>query len=255
MVTRRIKFKSEGYDLVGELNLPPNTSKKLPTIILFHGLTNSRIDCPLINETSHALTENSFAVLRFDFFGSGESPGEMKDKTIDILLQNAKDSIEYTTKNPLVNSNRLGLFGRSFGGTVVCLLDPDKRIKARVIASPPVLLEKTMKPLFKIMKQKARQGMKIVATGKYKGAYDLGPAWFNSLKGLAQRATNNLKQLDSVLVLGTARDQKVTLQDVCTVINNLTEPKKIWIYDAEHDYAGVEKQAVQETVTWFKKYL
>ncbi|UCG95734.1 MAG: alpha/beta hydrolase [archaeon] len=259
MKTEKVRFKSGGHKLVGEINFPEKINGKLPAIILFHGLSNSRRDCPLINETSKALTENGFIAFRFDFYGSGESPGEMRDKIIDILEQNTKDAIEFITKYSQVDSNKLGLWGRSLGGTFVCLLPTDPRIKARVVASSGPIIEKIMEEKLEELKKKELElekvGKRLPGTGAYKGPFEFRPAWFESLKGLDSRVLENLKNLNTVLVLGTSLDQKVTVDSTCMVMNNVKEPKRIWVFNTDHDYGGFEKHAVEETLNWFKKFL
>ena len=259
MRTKKVNFQSARFKLAGEINLPNNFQGKLPTVILFHGLTNSRKDCPLIDTVSKALVKNGIIAFRFDFFGSGESQGEMREKRFDILEQNAKDAITFISDQPFVNRFRLGLWGRSFGGTFASLIPPNKNIKARVIASPGTIIEKTIMDKWKRLKKKERElqkiGKKLAGTGKYKGAYELDVGWFTSLRGVDKRITDNLKKIKTVLVLGTANDEKVTLNDICTAANLVKEPKKIVIYNTGHDYSGYESEAVKETINWFRKYL
>lgn len=59
-----------------------------------------------------------------------------------------------------------------------------------------------------------------------------------------------------MLVFGTTPDQKIPLEAACHIVNNVNEPKKIWIFEGvDHDYGGVEKEAVKLAVDWFKEYL
>ena len=259
MRTQKISFFSKGNKIIGEMNLSVNQGKKLPTIILFHGLTNTRNDCPLIVQTAKTLVENGFNSFRFDFFGSGESDGEMKDKTLDILLQNAKDAVEFISNHKLVDKNKIGLWGRSIGGTIGCLIPPNKKIKARVLASPGVFLENSFENKFKGLQEKEKKlekiGKKLPGTGSYKGKFELKKSWFTSLKGTDKKIIRNLNKLKNILVLGTSYDQKVTINNVCQIINFVKEPKRIWIYPCDHDYAGFEKEAIRETTDWFKKFL
>jgi len=259
MKVEKVKFESTGYTLAGEIDLPDKFNGKLPTVVLLHGLSNSRKDCPLINETTEALVENGFIAFRFDFYGSGESPGEMRDKRMDILEQNAKDAIEFIAKDERVEKNKIGIWGRSLGGTLACLLPQDARIKTRVAASPATRMEKIMKEKIEELKKKEieleKVGKKLPGTGAYKGPFEFREEWFESLEGLDRRIRGNLEKLDTMLVLGTALDQKVTADNACIVMNNVKEPKRIWMFNTDHDYAGVEKEAVKEAADWFKKYL
>jgi len=259
MRIEKTTFQSAGFKLTGEFVLPNRLEAPLPAVILLHGLTNSKNDCPLINETSEALVKNGLIVFRFDQYGSGESPGEMQDKTITMLEQNLKDAIEFVAKDKRVDKNKIGLWGRSLGGTLVCLIPNDKRIKARVVASPGTMFESTANKKLEELKRKEieleKVGKKLPGTGNYKGPFDFKPEFYKSMNGLDERVFNNLRNLNTILILGTALDQKVTPENACIVMNEAKEPKRIWIYMTDHDYAGFEKEAVEETAKWFKQYL
>lgn len=259
MKTKKIEFKSLNYKIAGEINLPDNLKGKLPAVILFHGLTNTRKDCPLIEATSQALVKKGIIAFRIDFFGSGESPGEMREKRFDILEQNANDAIKFIITQSFVNRFQLGLWGRSFGATLVSLIPLNKNIKARVMASPGIAFEKIFIKKWIRLKKKQEElqkvGKKLAGTGKYKGAYEFNSTWFTSLRGVDKRIIDNLKKITTVLVLGTSNDEKVSFHDFCTTINTVGEPKRIMIYNTGHDYAGYESEAVKETIEWFKRYL
>lgn len=252
MKEERVIFKSGGYDIVGLVSFP----KKIPApgVILFHGLTNSKNDCPLINEMVKSLQENGMATFRFDFYGSGESPGEMKDKTFDIMIQNAKDAINFFLSTGKISS--LGLWGRSMGGTTVTLVGNDPRVKASVIASGVVMLENDMKERFLTLRKRAQSGEKLPGTGKFKGEFDLGKGWFDCLEGLDEKIEKNLKKLNTVLVLHTTPDKKSPLANGTKIINLVHEPKKIIIFEGvDHDYVDVEEKAVEHAKNWFGTYL
>lgn len=160
MKREKVSFKSAGSKLVGIKEVPDKIPA--PGVILFHGLTGSKEDSPLINESSKALVENGFITFRFDFYGSGESLGKMQDKTMAVLEQNAKDAVDYFLQDQRVTN--LGLWGRSIGGTLVCLVPPNGRIKARVSASGASLAEKETREKLEELKrreQELERGKKI----------------------------------------------------------------------------------------------
>ena len=256
MNKEKITLKSLGYDLVGIIEYP----EKLPTpgVILLHGLTNSKEDCPLIKEVAEALATEGLIVFRFDFFGSGESPGLLRDKTWWISEQNVRDAIKYL-KNKKEITN-IGLWGRSTGGTAAILCGNDPQIKAFVLATTPVLLQEIFKIRFEKVKklelELEQRGQKLPGTGKYKGEFDFSDNFFEEVPIIEQKVMKNLTQMSHVLVLATIPDIKVPLNNATTIINTAKEPKKIYIFeDTEHDYRGVENKAIKLTVSWFKKYL
>ncbi len=252
MRSNKVKFKSGKHTLIGIKTYPKITPA--PGVILFHGLTNNKDDCPLIKETDRALVKAGFITFLFDFFGSGESPGNMEDKTIDVLFQNSLDSIKYLLQDKKLTN--LGLWGRSIGGTLTCLIPKHPKIKARVSASGGVFLEKTFKSKFKKIQSIHQQGKKVAGTGNFKGKYNFKPTWYQSLKNIDQKIINNLKTLDTFLVLGTTPDIKVPINNAYQIIDTVKKPKKLVIYEnIDHDYKNVEKQTITETVDWFNQHL
>ncbi len=256
MTKEKVSFKSGNHKLIGVKYLPKITPA--PGIILLHGLTNTKDDCPLINQSAEKLVKSGFFVFKFDFFGSGESPGEMKDKTINTLKQNTEDALKYFLQDK--RATNMGLWGRSLGGTMVCLLDPHKRIKARVSLSAGVVIEKGFKKVFVKLKKKQeeleKKGKGLPGTGKYKGKYDFGSGWFRSLKGLDKKIASNLKKINNVLVLATTPDKKAGLENAYQIMNLVQEPKRLRIFkNTDHAYTSVENEAVKEVVNWFVKYL
>ena len=254
----RVIFKSLGYELVGLFDLPDKTPA--PGVILFHGLTNSKDDCPLIKETAEMLTNEGYITFRFDFFGSGEGPGRLKDKKMSILEQNARDAIDFFLQDNRV-SEEIGLCGRSLGGTIVILLANRQEVKASVILSGAASLEKTLGPLvFKRLKalvdDLSKKDKKLPGTGEYKGAYELGYDWFKELPQYDKKIREFLPRISHVLVFGTTPDEKVPLEHATTIINAAKEPKEIHIFEGvDHDYKGVEKAVLEIEKRWFKTYL
>jgi len=255
MKGEKVHFRSAGHELVGIAEFPGTVPA--PGVVMFHGLTNTKEDCPLISETAHALVRDGFAVLRFDFFGSGESPGTMKEKLLSVLEQNARDAMDFFCADERVTD--VGLWGRSTGGTIVALCGTDARVRASVMASPAVLLEDGFSGFRQIQDEEMRleqSGRRLPGTGQYKGPFDLGEDFFKELGGLDQRIRTNLKQLSHVLVLGTTPDRKVSLGNATTAINIAREPKEIHIFEnTDHDYKGKEEAAVQIIRSWFREHL
>jgi len=256
MREEKISFISRGKKLIGIKTIPERTSAN--AIILFHGLTNTRDDCPLILDTAKELTKRGFITLRFDYFGSGESPGNLSEKTMSSLEADSKAAIKYLLKDERVKN--IGLWGRSMGGTMVLMIPENKRITCRVCVSPGVLFEKEFAAKMVKLQEEAKRlatiGQKVPGTGKFKGKYELDKGWYESLKGIDTRISKNITKHKTVLVLGATPDPKVQLSHICTAINKLQEPKKLWIFEnSAHDYRGVEKEAIALAVDWFVQWM
>lgn len=256
MQREKVTFKSLRYNLVGIIDIPHKIPA--PGVILFHGLSNSKEDCPMINETADMLVKEGFIAFRFDFYGSGESPGLMRDKTMSVLEKNARDALRFLSNDKRVTE--IGLWGRSLGGTIVACIGSHPRVKASIILTGGVILEKTFAPHFeklkKMEKEFEKKGKKLPGTGYYKGPYELGDIWFKELPEIERRIMNSLKRMSHVLVLATTPDIKVPLENATTIINTVREPKEIHIFEnIEHDYRGVEKIVLELEKKWFRTYL
>lgn len=258
MKLERATFKSLGSELVGILNIPDKTPA--PGVILFHGMSNSKEDCPLIKETAKMLANEGYVTFRFDFFGSGESPGRLKDKRMSIIEQNAKDAIDFFLRDNRVYGY-IGLWGRSLGGTIVILFADRPEVKASVILSGAVSLEKVLgRSVFERLKaleeKLSKTGETLPGTGVYKGPYSLEDGWFKEIPQYDKKIQECLPRLSNVLVFGTTPDKKAPLEQIVSIINGAKEPKEIHIFKGvDHDYKGVEESVIKLEKRWFKAYL
>ncbi len=254
---REVVFESLGAELVGIIEYPDKLPA--PAVILCHGLSNTKEDCPLIEQTSKMLVNNGFVTFRFDYFGSGESPGVMTDKTISILEQNTKDAINFASS--LEEVTEIGMWGRSFGGTLVGLVAHDERICASAIASGVFYLVKVfdrdkVSQLAKKEYQMEERGQKLAGTGHYKGVYGLGEMWYKEVPHYFEILKKRLPLLSNVLVFGTSPDEKVPAENSMAIFDLVGTPKELHIFgNTNHAYAGVEKEVLRLTERWFKMYL
>jgi len=105
-----------GIDLCGILS-GPEPMPDVPAVVLCHGFatgkdgrTNMRLEADL--------NRAGIATLRFDFFGHGESGGDIADITVSEAADNVFRAIRYTREQ---GYHRLALFGSSFGGLAALL--------------------------------------------------------------------------------------------------------------------------------------
>jgi putative redox protein len=206
---------------------------------------------------AESLVNEGFVVFRFDFYGSGESPGALGDRTWSIAEQNARDAIEYLKSRGAEN---IGLWGRSIGGTVAVLCSDIPSVQAFVLATTPVLLREVFLERFEKVKklelELEQKGQRLPGTGHFKGEFEINMKFFEEVPITEERVMRNLVRMRRVFVMGTTPDTKVPLNNPATIINTVKEPKRIWIFEkVDHDYKGVEKEALGMAVSWFKKYV
>ena len=109
---RKIYFpSSKGHRLCGILS-DPSGNKRRPLIVLCHGFTTSK-DGRTYTRLEEVLNKENYSTFRFDFFGHGESGGELAAITISEAVDDVKSALRFVKDS---GYTRLGLMGSSFGG-------------------------------------------------------------------------------------------------------------------------------------------
>ncbi len=113
---KTIAFKADGLTLVGTLHLPD--AENAPFIIGCHGLLANR-NSPKQIDLAHTCNQNGLAYFRFDHRGCGDSQGDfLEETTLEARCRDLDAAVKTASDHPAVGP-MAGLFGSSFGGTVV----------------------------------------------------------------------------------------------------------------------------------------
>ena len=142
-VSRPVSF---GYNVRGDLYYPAGTPEgtRLPTVVWLHGYSYPLGYMWVYHNDLHpilALVRAGYAVLAYDQSGFGSrmsESGPFYDRyphwsQMGRLVEDAKAALDALAKDPMVDPERIYLFGFSLGGTVgiyTAALDP--RVKALV---------------------------------------------------------------------------------------------------------------------------
>lgn len=97
----------------------PNLSEKVPAVVICHGLAGNKVGkYRTYVKLAEALATRGIAALRIDFRGLGDSEGEFSDTTPKTEVEDAIAALNYLSRHKDIDSDRMGIFGRSFGGTI-----------------------------------------------------------------------------------------------------------------------------------------
>lgn len=228
----------------------PNKSNEL-LIILFHGLTNSYSTCPLIEDTSHLLQENGFSTLRFDYYGSGKSDGEFKDKTLRILVQNTKDIFNYSKSK--LSYKKIGLWGRSFGAMLGATICDYPSIFVTVLISTTTHTHISLSSSFP---KGQLYSLPIIGTAIVKGEPKLPKVFYEKTAWLDTLQEKHLEKAKNVLIIQGTEDKTVyDLNWASEIYNLVNEPKKlVYIKGANHAYQGYEDRVIKKALKWFYRF-
>ncbi len=104
--------------LRGMLHLP-DTDKKYPGVILYHGFSGDRMEPGfMFVRFSRLLAARGIASVRFDFLGSGESDGIFADMTFSGEAEQASAILDYFKSLDMIDEDNIIILGLSMGGAL-----------------------------------------------------------------------------------------------------------------------------------------
>jgi dipeptidyl aminopeptidase/acylaminoacyl peptidase len=133
MEMRTVSFFSEGNKMEGDLYIPSDHKRgeRLPGVVLCHGFTGIR--SMILGDYAKVFVQNGFITFTFDYRGYGGSEGTRRRLIPLEQIDDIRNAISYFETLPEVDSNRIGLWGTSFGGAnAPYAAAVDTRIKAVV---------------------------------------------------------------------------------------------------------------------------
>lgn len=244
---KQVIFYSEGQIIRANLNIPYPGA---PCIVISHGLEGSK-DGEKWLEFVPKLVSRGFACLRFNYRGCGngkeKSDGDFIDTTLTRRIQDYNSAIDFT-QTCSINTNRIGVIGSSFGGSVA-ITARDRRVKVMVTLSTPCRLKNPSDKELKLYKNK---GFHELPSGK-----KLLPAFFQDfLKYDVCKATGELRC--PLLVIHGESDKIIAIDSAYDIYQHGNQPKRLEIIrGASHGFDNPIhlKEVINMTLDWFRQYL
>ena len=237
MTIEQVTFLSEDQKIAGVLHLPDRKSP--PCVIASHGLLSSK-DSEKYIALGDRLSQEGFAMLRFDFRGIGESEGRIEEDTISRRMMDLGSAIEFVRSRRDLK-NRIGLLGSSLGGYVSLLRAPqaqEEKIRAVVIWATPFHLDD-------LKSNKGTEGHPLPEE-----------AFFEDLP--KHRLLPVLPKVSNCLVIHGEKDELVPVDQAWEIFHGLGAPKEIRILEgADHRLTDPahRSRAMEFSTAWFKRYL
>lgn len=255
-----IVFENEGQRVFGIAHLPL-TPPPHPAVLICHGLGGHKTGKFRLYVTlSEMLARNGIASLRFDFRGSGDSEGEFADASVTSELSDARKALKSLLAIPSIDPSRIGLFGRSFGGSIALMLARETPIIKSIATWAPIYsgdqwIEKyNMLHAHDVSDEHRMEAMKI--NGQVPGKQ-----FFQELFQMnMDDYLNDIHNIPLLHIHGEY-DSVVTVshaENYHKARNHAQEQSKfIRLTQSDHDFSNTREQqiALQETVNWFKETL
>lgn len=238
----------------------PLTSEKVPAVLFCSGFGGNKVGkYRLFVRLSEELTKRGIACLRFDYRGSGDSEGEPERMSIEDQVSDTLCCLNFLQNDPQIDSNRIGILGRSFGGVISILAVGQKKPVKAVALWAPVFDSAPWHQLWNSYRsnQLDSSQMKTIKTL---------PGGIPNMNFLSQFFKLDMKKaienLDAIPLLHIQALQDATVsEEHAQAYRRVREEKPdsrfIKLPNSDHDFSDPEDQqmAIQETCMWFQKLL
>jgi len=240
-----VTFTSKGSQLVGQLH--SCSSDKI--IIMCHGFKGDKTESKrLFVEAARAFTRENYDVLRFDFYGSGDSEGEFEDTLITTNIANLTDAVQYVKQK---GYKHIAVLGISMGAAAVILTVNDLDVEAVVLWSSVPDMNKVLAANTKSMDELIPDKIVYEFEGWAIKRYFWEDAVQYDIKEQLAKIT-----LPKFIVQGTA-DDPVFVQGFHEFREIVLPPADFMeIPDAGHTYQTPDHRhkVIRQTLIWLKRH-
>lgn len=252
-----VVFGREGHKLVGMLHIVDCKVKK-PGVVLFHGFTGNKIEPHrLFVKIGRRLASSGINVLRFDFYGSGDSEGEFIEMTFSGEVEDALTAVDFLKQQTYIDPSRIGILGLSMGGAIASYVAGRRDdVKSTVLLSAVADLS----PLAERVKtQYPEEKLKSDGFVDYSG-WQLSLRFIEELPDI--HPADKIRCFNGpVLIVHGSNDEVVPVDAAYVYYNALkertAETKLLIIENADHTFNSVswEKMVIDNVTDWFNRTL
>ncbi|MHA1709888.1 MAG: alpha/beta hydrolase [Candidatus Baldrarchaeia archaeon] len=223
--TKKVVFRRGSKEIIGILHEPKVAPSEV-IVITCHGLLSTK-DSEKYIELANALTKMKMSVLRFDFSGCGESPGDFRKSTMSSRVEDLKIVLEHIKGS----YDRIGLMGSSLGGSIsVVVAAEEPSIKAVASWAAPADLGEISKFAEQFLGREFAEDLR---------GYDV---------------ISCAEKVRGLLVIHGDKDEVVPVSHAHKLYNAAPAPKALRIISgADHRFTDptLRRHAVNESVKWF----
>lgn len=243
-------FKSGGANLLGIWRRTGQTG--VPVVLFHHGFTGNKCEAHRIFvKLARRFAAEGIESFRFDFFGSGDSEGEIKNVTLTMWLQNSMDAVDYLRQN---GANRIVLLGFSFGAFVAAAT------AAKIEPEGLILWAPIFHPFERMMREKELLAQAKDMGYANLGGEELGVSLMEDAAGLQIPKIFKTYSGNVLLVHGSEDASALPAESERFKAFYRPSAKKIdleWIQGANHsfDRPDWEKRVIAITASWVSNRL
>ena len=250
MLNRRVTLEVAGIELAGQLYLPTGRPP-YPTVCVCHGIPAKTRELgdggyPLLAEK---ICRCGFAVLIFNFRGTGESSGNF-----DILswTQDLEVAVDYLWSLPELNQSRLALLGFSAGAAVaIYVAAQDRRISSVVACASPAEFSFFTEA---DNSQSLIDHFRDLGIIRDKGFPPSIPEWLRGFREVSPIQHVAKIAPRPILFLHGSKDDVVAVSHAHRLYAKAKEPKRLAIIEEVGHRLRLSDEAVAIAIDWLKSH-
>lgn len=250
----------EDKQIFGILHRPLHATK-VPAVLMCHGFAGTKVGrYRLYVRLSEALAAAGIASLRIDFRGCGDSEGQFIDTTFNGQVADALAALHYLVDEAGVDSERIGILGRSLGGPVAIVTARHFSKVKSVVLWASVFHGESWKSQWEEALSERSEGIRKADPILFQGQ-PMNPQLFLQLLKL-----NMVRELDALsnvplLCIHSEKDEVVDLSHAlhfrASRENAVGMSHFTHLQQSSHDFSDHKEQeeTIKLTVDWYKKTL
>lgn len=242
----------EGEALKGDLHLPSG-QLPVPVVVICHGFLGSRRGGGRAVRLADFLSKAGYAVLLFDFAGSGDSEGDFAAATLTKNVGDLRSALNYLEGRGFSN---FIVLGRSFGGNAALVAaDQDPRVRGVCLWSTPADMGKVLEKILGEQNWRKLQNGEAIVFEDGNRSYRKDAVFLRDLKKYRMPAVAaRISPRPLLLVHGTA-DELVPVDDAQLLFQQAGEPKELVLLPgADHHLSAHQVEAGRATLNWLQQY-
>ena len=198
-VSEKVMIPSRGIEIPATFVYPKAAvGEKFPLVVMAHGHGGNREEAGGFTRVAEGLAAEGVATIRMDFPGCGESTEAFTQNNLTNMLADISASLDYSAAKPMIDTERIGMFGYSMGGRLATLsVEQEPRYKALALWAPvgtdgpgPMVPFMGGQEAYDAMAKEASEKGSVMFTTQWGQKQELGKQFFEDL--------NNTKALSAI---------------------------------------------------------
>lgn len=247
---------SQGQRLSAMVHIPDDFATSAPVIVCCHGFTADKVGTNhLTRNVAEGFEALGYAVVRFDYRGSGDSDGNFVAHTvISGWKQDLASVLDWVSRHSRFAASPILLYGHSLGGLIVLTHPQDERIIGRLVFAPVVHPVLTFRDIILGPEAWAAAAAGEMIEQFYGKGFALGPRFVQDILEQQYSPIEAAAQLTTPLfIVHGIADEVVLFSGSVELLKKYKGEKKLLTINADHVATGTQAVVKDGLHRWLEE--